>query len=127
MKKPFVAIDCGALPKDLAASEFFGHIKGSFTGAINDKVGQFEAANGGTLFLDEVGNLSYEVQMQLLRVIQERKIRRVGANLEIPVDIRILAATNDDLRLEVQKGNFREDLYHRLNEFSVFSSSFARS
>ncbi|HUX54133.1 MAG TPA: sigma-54 dependent transcriptional regulator [Williamwhitmania sp.] len=117
--KPFVAIDCGALPKDLAASEFFGHLKGSFTGAINDKVGQFEAANGGTLFLDEVGNLSYEVQMQLLRVLQERRIRRVGANSEIPVDIRILAATNDDLRIEVQKGNFREDLFHRLNEFSV--------
>ncbi|HUW05037.1 MAG TPA: sigma-54 dependent transcriptional regulator [Williamwhitmania sp.] len=117
--KPFVAIDCGALPKDLAASEFFGHLKGSFTGAINDKVGQFEAANGGTLFLDEVGNLSYEVQMQLLRVLQERRIRRVGANSEIPVDIRILAATNDDLRIEVQQGNFREDLFHRLNEFSV--------
>ena len=117
--KPFVAIDCGALPKDLAASEFFGHLKGSFTGAINDKVGQFEAANGGTLFLDEVGNLSYEVQMQLLRVLQERRIRRVGANIEIPVDIRILAATNDDLRIEVQQGNFREDLFHRLNEFSV--------
>ncbi len=117
--RPFIAIDCGALPKDLAASEFFGHLKGSFTGAINDKVGQFEAANGGTLFLDEVGNLSYEVQVQLLRVIQERKIRRVGATNEIPVDIRILAATNDDLRVEVQKGNFREDLYHRLNEFSV--------
>ncbi|WP_092438330.1 sigma-54-dependent transcriptional regulator [Williamwhitmania taraxaci] len=117
--KPFIAIDCGALPKDLAASELFGHVKGSFTGAITDKQGQFEAANGGTLFLDEVGNLSYDVQMQLLRVIQERKVRRVGANAEVPVDIRILSATNEDLKQAVANGDFREDLYHRLNEFSI--------
>jgi len=117
--KPFVAIDCGALPKDLAASELFGHVRGSFTGAIVDKQGQFEAANGGTLFLDEVGNLSYDVQVQLLRVIQERKVRRVGANAEIAVDIRILSATNEDLKQAVAAGDFREDLYHRLNEFSI--------
>lgn len=117
--KPFVAIDCGALPKDLAASELFGHMKGAFTGAVSDKRGQFEAANGGTLFLDEVGNLSYDVQMQLLRVLQERKVRRVGANSEIPVDIRILSATNEDLKQAISSGDFREDLYHRLNEFSI--------
>jgi len=118
-QKPFVAIDCGALPKDLAASELFGHVKGAFTGAIADKQGQFEAANGGTLFLDEVGNLSYDVQMQLLRVLQERKVRHVGANTEIPVDIRVLSATNEDLKQATASGDFREDLYHRLNEFSI--------
>jgi two-component system, NtrC family, response regulator HydG len=117
--KPFVAIDCGALPKDLAASEFFGHIKGSFTGAINDKTGQFVEANGGTLFLDEIGNLSYDVQIQLLRAIQERKVKRVGGNREIMVDVRIITATNEDLSQAVQRGNFREDLYHRLNEFTL--------
>lgn len=122
-QKPFVAIDCGALPKDLAASELFGHVKGAFTGAIADKQGQFEAANGGTLFLDEVGNLSYDVQMQLLRVIQERKVRHVGANTEIPVDIRILSATNEDLKQAAAVGDFREDLYHRLNEFSIIVPS----
>ncbi len=118
-KKPFVAIDCGALPKDLAASEFFGHIKGSFTGAISDKTGQFAVANGGTLFLDEIGNLSYEVQIQLLRAIQERKIKPVGSNHEVKVDVRIITATNDNLIKEVRNGNFREDLYHRLNEFTL--------
>ncbi|MEE4177771.1 MAG: sigma-54 dependent transcriptional regulator [Bacteroides sp.] len=117
--KPFVAVDCGALSRDLAGSEFFGHIKGSFTGAIQDKTGQFEAANLGTLFLDEIGNLSYEIQMKLLRAIQERKIRKIGSNTNIPVDVRIIVATNEDLQKEVQKGNFREDLYHRLNEFSI--------
>jgi len=115
----FVAVDCGAIPKELAASEFFGHIKGSFTGAINDKIGNFEAANGGTLFLDEVGNLSYENQIQLLRALQERKIKRVGSNHEIEVDLRIITATNEDLNDAVEKGTFREDLYHRLNEFSI--------
>ncbi len=117
--KPFVALDCGAIPKELATSEFFGHIKGSFTGAIADKAGSFEAANGGTLFLDEVGNLSYENQMQLLRALQERKIKRIGSTTEINVDVRILSATNEDLKVAVEKGAFREDLYHRLNEFSL--------
>lgn len=117
--KPFIPVDCGAIPKDLASSEFFGHIKGSFTGAVNDKTGHFEAANGGTLFLDEVGNLSYEVQVQLLRALQERKIKPVGSNHEIEVDIRVIAATNEDLTEAVRKGEFREDLYHRLNEFSI--------
>lgn len=117
--KPYIAVDCGAIPKDLASSEFFGHIKGSFTGAVNDKTGHFEAANGGTLFLDEVGNLSYEVQVQLLRALQERKIKPVGSNNEIHVDIRVIAATNEDLVEAVKRGDFREDLYHRLNEFCI--------
>lgn len=115
----FVAVDCGAIPKELATSEFFGHIKGSFTGAVEDKIGNFQAANGGTLFLDEVGNLSYENQIQLLRALQERKIKRVGSTMEIKVDVRIITATNEDLTEAVQKGTFREDLYHRLNEFSI--------
>jgi len=119
----FVAVDCGAIPKELAASEFFGHLKGSFTGAINDKIGYFEAANGGTLFLDEIGNLSYENQIQLLRALQERKIKPVGSNKEIDVDIRIITATNEDLREAVKNGDFREDLYHRINEFSIQSPS----
>ena len=118
-EKAFVALDCGAIPKELATSEFFGHLKGSFTGAVADKVGSFEAANGGTLFLDEVGNLSYENQMQLLRALQERKIKRIGSNTEINVDVRIVSATNEDLKAAVGKGTFREDLYHRLNEFSL--------
>lgn len=117
--KPFVAIDCGALPRELAASEFFGHIKGSFTGAIADKVGQFEVANGGTLFLDEIGNLPYDVQVNLLRAIQERKIKRIGSSKEIPVDVRIIVATNENLLEMVNRGTFREDLYHRLNEFTI--------
>ncbi|WP_411029035.1 sigma-54-dependent transcriptional regulator [Spongiimicrobium sp. 3-5] len=115
----FVAVDCGAVPKEIAASEFFGHIKGSFTGAIEDKIGHFEAANGGTLFLDEIGNLTYENQVQLLRAIQERKIKRVGSTKEIHVDVRIIAATNEDLLDAVDRGSFREDLYHRLNEFFI--------
>lgn len=116
---PFVAVDCGAIPKDLAASEFFGHIKGSFTGAIDNKVGAFEAAHGGTLFLDEIGNLSYEVQVQLLRALQERKIKPIGSNQEITIDVRLLSATNENLRSAIDKGDFREDLYHRLNEFFI--------
>ncbi|WP_350286424.1 sigma-54 dependent transcriptional regulator [uncultured Croceitalea sp.] len=115
----FVAVDCGAIPKEIATSEFFGHLKGSFTGAIEDKIGHFEAANGGTLFLDEVGNLSYENQIQLLRAIQERKIKRVGSTKEINVDLRIITATNEDLNKAVAAGSFREDLFHRLNEFSI--------
>ncbi|WP_318310610.1 sigma-54-dependent transcriptional regulator [Flagellimonas crocea] len=117
--RPFVAVDCGAIPKEIATSEFFGHVKGSFTGAIDDKKGHFEAANGGTLFLDEVGNLPYEHQVQLLRAIQERKIKRVGSTQEIQVDIRIIAATNENLSEAVEEGSFREDLFHRLNEFSI--------
>ncbi|MBL4663344.1 MAG: sigma-54-dependent Fis family transcriptional regulator [Flavobacteriaceae bacterium] len=123
--KVFIAVDCGAIPKEIAASEFFGHIKGSFTGAINDKKGHFQAAHTGTLFLDEVGNLSYENQVQLLRALQERKIKPVGSNTEIEVDVRIISATNEDLLLAVSNGTFREDLYHRLNEFSIHIPSLA--
>ena len=115
----FVAVDCGAIPKEIATSEFFGHIKGSFTGAVENKIGHFEAANGGTLFLDEIGNLSYENQIQLLRAIQERKIKRVGSTKEIEVDVRLITATNEDLIEAVERGDFREDLYHRINEFSI--------
>jgi two-component system response regulator HydG len=118
-KGPFVAVDCGAIPKDIAGSEFFGHVKGSFTGAVNDKIGCFEAANGGTLFLDEIGNLSYENQILLLRAIQERKIKRIGSNKEIEIDVRIISATNENLKNAVNEGTFREDLFHRLNEFSI--------
>lgn len=117
--KPFIPVDCGAIPKEIASSEFFGHVKGSFTGAITDKKGHFEEANGGTIFLDEVGNLSYENQIQLLRALQERRIKPIGSSKEIDVDIRVLAATNEDLLELVRKGEFREDLYHRLNEFSI--------
>lgn len=117
--KPFVAIDCGAMLKELAASEFFGHVKGSFTGAVSDKTGAFVEANGGTLFLDEVGNLGYDVQVQLLRAIQERKIRPVGSNQEIKVDVRLICATNENLQQAIANGEFREDLYHRLNEFTL--------
>lgn len=117
--KPFIAVDCGAIPKEIASSEFFGHKKGSFTGAIDDKEGHFVAANGGTLFLDEVGNLTYENQIQLLRALQERKVKPIGSNHEVMVDIRLVTATNEDLLLAVEKGDFREDLYHRLNEFSI--------
>ena len=117
--KPFVAIDCGSIPKELAASEFFGHVKGSFTGAINDKVGAFVEANGGTLFLDEVGNLGYDVQVQLLRALQERRIRPVGATKEIEVDVRVVCATNENLLEAIANGTFREDLYHRINEFTL--------
>lgn len=117
--KPFVAVDCGAIPRDLAASEFFGHVKGAFTGALADKTGAFEAADGGTLFLDEVGNLSYETQVQLLRALQERRIRPVGSNREIPVDIRLVTATNEDLEAAIARGSFRADLYHRINSFTL--------
>lgn len=118
-KSKFVAVDCGAISKELAASELFGHVKGAFTGAVQDKVGQFEEAHQGTLFLDEVGNLSYEVQIKLLRAIQERVIQPVGSSKEIKVNVRILTATNDDLFESVKKGTFREDLYHRINEFKL--------
>lgn len=116
---PFVAVDCGTLSKELAGSELFGHVKGAFTGAMQDKKGQFHEADGGTLFLDEVGNLPYEVQVKLLRALQERKIRQVGSNTDQEVNVRIIAATNEDLQAAVDEGRFREDLYHRLNEFSI--------
>ncbi len=118
-KYPFVAIDCGALSTELAASELFGHAKGAFTGALHDKKGQFEIADGGTLFLDEIGNLSYDVQVKLLRVLQERTVQPVGSNKQIKTDVRIIAATNDDLTKSISKESFREDLYHRLNEFKI--------
>lgn len=116
---PFVAMDCGSLTKELAGSEFFGHEKGSFTGALYTKIGHFEMANGGTLFLDEVGNLSYEIQAALLRTVQERKIKRIGSTKEIDLDVRIIVATNENLSQAIHKGKFREDLYHRFNEFSI--------
>ncbi|MCW5909900.1 MAG: sigma-54-dependent Fis family transcriptional regulator [Cyclobacteriaceae bacterium] len=118
-QKPFVAVDCGALSKELAASELFGYAKGAFTGALRDKEGQFVAADGGTLFLDEVGNLSYEVQVKLLRAIQERIIQPLGTTKQIQVDVRIITATNDDLHEQAKNGMFREDLYYRLNEFKL--------
>jgi len=117
--KPFIAIDCGALPKELAGSELFGHVKGAFTGAVGDKPGSFELADGGTIFLDEIGNLSYENQVKLLRVLQERRIKRIGATKDVGIDVRIIAATNEDLNKGVKEGRFREDLYHRLNEFKI--------
>jgi two-component system response regulator HydG len=116
---PFVAIDCGALSKELAGSEMFGHEKGSFTGAIQQKVGSFELANGGTIFLDEIANLPYDVQVSLLRVIQERKMRRVGGVRDIELDVRIIVASNEKLWDAARKGKFREDLFHRFNEFSI--------
>lgn len=116
---PFVAIDCGAMSKELAGSELFGHEKGSFTGALNQKVGSLEIANGGTVFLDEIGNLSYDIQVSLLRVVQERKMRRVGGTKDIDLDIRIIVASNEKLWDIARKGKFREDLYHRFNEFSI--------
>lgn len=117
--KPFIAVDCGCLSKDLAPSELFGHLKGSFTSAIENKKGVFEQANGGTLFLDEIGNLSYDIQIQLLRSIQERRIRPVGSSVDKEVDVRIIAATNEDLEQAIATGKFRQDLYHRINEFSI--------
>ncbi|GET29048.1 sigma-54-dependent Fis family transcriptional regulator [Prolixibacter sp. SD074] len=118
-KEPFVAVDCGALHPDIAASELFGHVKGSFTGAVNDKTGHFEAVGEGTIFLDEIGNLSYDVQIKLLRAIHERMGRKVGGNNEFPIKARIIAATNENLKRAVDEGRFREDLYHRLNEFNM--------
>lgn len=115
----FIAVDCGSLSMELAPSELFGHKKGSFTSAISDKTGVFVEANGGTVFLDEVGNLSYEVQKQLLRALQEQKVRPVGSASDIKVDVRIIAATNEDLEKAIEEGRFRQDLYHRINEFSV--------
>lgn len=116
---PFIAVDCGALPKELAASELFGHTKGAFTGAIEDKIGMFASANHGTLFLDEIGNLNIEVQMLLLRALQEKRYRPVGSKEEVKADIRLVAATNEDLEKAIAEGKFREDLFHRLNEFPL--------
>src|SRR5260370_10834951 len=112
-------MDCGTLSKELAGSELFGHVKGSFTGALNDKEGHFEMANGGTLFLDEVSNLSADIQASLLRVIQERRFKRVGGTKEMPLDIRVIVASNENLQEAYKKGKFREDLYHRFNEFAI--------
>ena len=117
--KPFVALDCGALSEELAASELFGHLKGAFTGALQDKIGQFQAANGGTLFLDEIGNLSYENQVKLLRATQERTVRQLGSTKDVEVDVRLIVATNENLEQAVKSGDFREDLFHRLNEFQI--------
>jgi two-component system, NtrC family, response regulator HydG len=118
-EKPFIAVDCGALPKDLANSELFGHIKGSFTGAISDKRGYFEQANGGTLFLDEIGNLSLENQLKMLRSLQEKVITRLGDEKTIELNVRIIVATNEDLIGGVKERSFREDLYHRINVFKI--------
>ncbi len=122
---PFIAVDCGVLSKELAASEFFGHIKGAFTGAINNKIGYFQSSNGGTLFLDEIGNLSSDIQIQLLRVLQEKKIKQVGGEKEIPVDIRVIAATNEDIDFSSPSSSFRLDLYHRVSEFLLYVPSLA--
>lgn len=116
---PFIPVDCGSLSKELAPSELFGHLKGSFTSAISDKKGVFEQAKGGTVFLDEVGNLPYEVQMQLLRALQEQKVRPVGSATDVNVDVRIVAATNENLEKAISEGRFRQDLYHRINEFAL--------
>ena len=117
--KPFIAIDCGALPKDLAGSELFGHVKGAFTGALQNREGKFVLAEGGTLFLDEVGNLNYDVQVKLLRVLQERVVTKIGGSKEQMVDVRIISATNENLKENIENGEFREDLYYRLNEFGI--------
>jgi two-component system response regulator PilR (NtrC family) len=121
--RPFVTINCGAIPENLMESEMFGHKKGSFTGAIADKLGLFEVADGGTLFLDEVGELPLSIQVKLLRSLQERVIRRVGATDDIKVDVRIIAATNRHLEDMVQKGTFRQDLYYRLNVIHIKTPS----
>lgn len=116
---PFVAVDCGALPENLSGSSLFGHEKGAFTGALQKKLGSFERAHTGTLFLDEVGNLSYDNQVKLLRVLEERRVTRLGSEKAVDIDVRVLVATNEDLSRSVENGEFREDLYHRLNEFKI--------
>ena len=114
-KGPFVEVNCAAIPSELIESELFGHEKGSFTSAIKQKKGDFELANGGTLFLDEIGDMSLSAQAKVLRALQENKITRVGGEKDIPVDVRVIAATNKNIREEIEKNNFREDLYHRLS------------
>jgi sigma-54 specific flagellar transcriptional regulator A len=115
----FVPINCPAIPKDLLESELFGHRKGSFTGAVADRVGRFELAHGGTIFLDEIGDMSLDMQVKLLRVLQERLIDPVGSTRQVPIDVRVIAATHRDLETEIQAGRFREDLYYRLNVLPV--------
>ncbi len=118
-KNPIVEVNCAAIPSELIESELFGHVKGSFTGAIKDKQGKFEQANGGTLFLDEIGDMSLVAQAKVLRALQENKVSPVGSDKEIKVDVRVLAATNKDLKKEIEAGKFREDLYHRLSVIEI--------
>ena len=113
-KGPMIEVNCAAIPSELIESELFGHVKGAFTSANKDRAGKFEAANGGTIFLDEVGDMSLSAQAKVLRALQENKVQRVGSDKDIKVDVRVLAATNKDLKKEISEGNFREDLYHRL-------------
>ena len=113
-KSPFIEVNCAAIPSELIESELFGHLKGSFTSAVKDRQGKFEAANNGTLFLDEIGDMSLAAQAKVLRALEENKIQRVGSQKDIPVNVRVIAATNKDLKKEIENGNFREDLYHRL-------------
>ena len=113
-KAPFIEVNCAAIPSELIESELFGHLKGSFTSAVKDRQGKFEAANNGTLFLDEIGDMSLDAQAKVLRALEESKIQRVGSQRDISVDVRVIAATNKDLKKEIENGNFREDLYHRL-------------
>ncbi len=123
--EPFVAVNCGAIPPELTASMFFGHVKGAFTGADSDRKGYFDAAKGGTLFLDEIGTLPYHTQSSLLRVLQENVYMPVGGNTERRADVRIVAATNEDMEKSIADGRFREDLYHRLCEFEIHQPSLA--
>ena len=118
-KGPMVEVNCAAIPSELIESELFGHVKGSFTGAIKDKQGKFELANGGTIFLDEVGDMSLSAQAKVLRALQEKKVSPVGSDKEIKVDVRVLAATNKNLKKEIEEGKFREDLFHRLSVIEI--------
>jgi transcriptional regulator with PAS, ATPase and Fis domain len=119
VSRPFVGVNCGAIPRDLIASELFGHEKGAFTGATQQRLGRFELANGGTIFLDEVGELPAETQIALLRVLQEHEFERVGGSRQIRADVRVIAATNRDLQAAISAGSFRSDLFYRLNVFPI--------